>query len=317
MIGLFILFWRGKTALRAQQTQSDERVELLKKRERDLLHSFEKRSQELQSISDQLAKAMALSEETEKLSSLGRMAAGVAHEINNPLNFLINIIPDLRKDMDALATIRNMSIEGGGELAKKINTLDQSSDLPAHLGEMEFVFDRMGKALEKSSKIANSLKVFSRSGEEERLSLVTLKDLIQETLDFIPPKVKGQTQIKLEVSENFKCNIYRDEIEQVFVNLIINALDVLEQKGKLRIWAEDKVVEKEKKILLHFQDDGSGISEEIKKQIFTPFFTTKPKGRGTGLGLSIALELVRKSGGDLTLKSQVGEGSTFTITLPS
>ncbi len=270
---------------------------------------IDQRTRELEAANQQLLTAREMAIQSEKLSSLGQMAAGVAHEINNPLNFLVNIIPDVRRDMEAMEKIRLLALEAGGGLAGKVRELDAAYDLESHLEEKDFVFERIRKALDKSTRIANSLKVFSRSSTKETITRERFADMIREVVDLIPRKVQGDTSIELDIPAGLDWSVNNNEMEQVFLALINNAIDAMGQKGRIRIEALVGHAE----VTLAFKDEGPGIPPEALKRIFDPFYTTKPPGKGTGLGLTIASEIVRKYGGALSAASEPGKGATFFI----
>lgn len=276
-----------------------------------MARKIEERTRELAVANDQLMSAKEMAIQSEKLSSLGQMAAGVAHEINNPLNFLVNILPDVRRDVEGLEKIRALAGQAGldGELARKIKEVDDEYDLAAHLEEKDFVFEKIKKALDKSTHIANSLKVFSRTSAKESVVRESLAEMVREVIDLIPQKVRGDTVIEVLIPASLGWNVNKNEMEQAFLVLINNAIDAMGQKGRLEIASRETPEE----IVLAFKDEGPGIPEAALKKIFDPFYTTKPPGKGTGLGLTIASEIVKKYGGALGVESQPGAGAVFSI----
>lgn len=279
-----------------------------------MARKIEERTEELAVANRQLMSAKEMAIQSEKLSALGQMAAGVAHEINNPLNFLVNIIPDVRRDVEGLEKIRELATHAAldGEMARKIKAVDDEYDLVSHLEEKDFVFEKIKKALDKSTQIANSLKVFSRSSTKESIALESFTDMVGEVIALIPKTVRGDTEIDIRIPESSRWSVNKNEMEQVFLALTNNAIDAMGQKGRLEI----SCVETADEILISFKDTGPGIPEAALKKIFDPFFTTKPPGKGTGLGLTIASEIVKKYGGSLGVETAPGNGSTFTIRFP-
>jgi signal transduction histidine kinase len=269
------------------------------------------RTGELEAANAQLLAAKEMAIQSEKLSSLGQMAAGVAHEINNPLNFLVNIIPDVKRDVEALIKLRDMALPAIGDrgVQDAIRKLEEETELAEHLADREYVFSRIQKALDKSTRIANSLKVFSRSADKQSVGREGVAAMIDSVVDLIPRKNRGDTVIENRVPPEVAWQVNRNEVEQAFMALVNNAIDAMSQKGRLTIdWREeggDSVVA--------FRDEGPGVPPEIQKRIFDPFFTTKAPGKGTGLGLTIASEILKKYGGILGVASEPGKGAVFSI----
>jgi len=242
-----------------------------------LIAAFNRMVQELEARQEQLI-------HSRKISSLGTLISGTAHELNNPINNIILTIDTLtgsrkiseEKRRQLLDDILSQALRAS-EIVK--NLLDFSRAQTSDYEDLD-----LGKLLRKTVKIAENQMVVSN---------VKLRDEISEAL----PTING----------------HRQGLQQVFLNMITNAVQAMPNGGELTIRAE---VGDDNKIKVDFQDTGTGISEENLPNIFDPFFTTKAVGKGTGLGLSVSYGIIRKHGGQITVKSRVSEGTTFTVILP-
>jgi len=225
---------------------------------------------------------------THKLSSIGRLAAGVAHEVNNPLA-IINEKAGLIKDL----------IDYTPKFEKKKKYLE--------------LVESILQSVNRCKTITHRLLGFAKRMEVEFENL-DLNDLIKEVLGFLE---KEALYRNIDISMHMENDLPwidsdRGQLQQVFLNILTNALAAVEDEGRITIstWGKDHET-----VVVSIQDNGSGMSEETRRHIFEPFFTTK-KEKGTGLGLSITYGIVKKLGGDIDIKSKVGEGTTFTISLP-
>ncbi|MEO5769860.1 MAG: ATP-binding protein, partial [Polyangia bacterium] len=282
----------------------------------EMQSKIDQRTRELEIAGQKLLDAQEMAIQSEKLSSLGRMAAGVAHEINNPLNFLINILPEVRRDVEGLEKLRAILAQQPlpADVVARWKAVDGEYDLADHLEEKDFVFDKIRKALDKSTHIANSLKVFSRSSGKERVVPENVARMIQDVIDLLPQQVRGDTDIQLDIDPSFELNVNKNEIEQAFLAVINNAIDAMNQKGAVQIEGKKRDEKSGAVFVVRITDHGPGIPEASLKRVFDPFYTTKPPGKGTGLGLTIANEIARKYGGTLAVESVLGRGATFSFT---
>lgn len=265
----------------------------------------------------------------EKMASIGQIAAGVAHEINNPVGFVMSNLGSLKKYMDRLfefikvqsAALEEMAKQGQGtdsrgpdnikSILNKINEAKHSTKLDFILEDVVNLVRESIDGTERIRQIVQELKSFSRVDEaSERMSDINAG--IESTINIVWNELKYKATLKKELGSlpMTKCN--PGQMNQVFMNLLINAAHAIEKQGEIAIktWYEDN------NIYVAVSDTGCGIPEDKLEMIFEPFFTTKEPGKGTGLGLSIVYDIIQKHNGGIAVKSRVGEGTTFTLHIP-
>jgi signal transduction histidine kinase len=260
--------------------------------------------------------------QSEKMSSLGRMVAGIAHEINNPVNFiygnLVHASEYVTDLLDILAAYEQELTQPSLALQEKAEEIDLEflqEDLPKTLQSMTVGAERI-------RQIVLSLKDFSRLDEAEA-QLVDLHACINSTLLILHNRIKKGIKVVLNYGDIPKVTGYTGFLYQVFMNLISNAIDALEE-SKTTENTQDKelLITTERLdhnwVMVRIADNGCGVCPENMEKIFDTFFTTKPRGIGTGLGLAITRQIVEeKHGGKITCTSEVGKGTEFTIVLPT
>lgn len=250
--------------------------------------------------------------QADKMVSLGTMAAGVAHEINNPLNVAIGDVHLIRRDTrDLLDFINQFSkISLPPDTLKEIERLKMDMDLPYMIENFDKKISRCEDAMERIKEIVQNLKYFSHLDNSEIVD-VNINKSIESTIRMVPKKYKHDIEIKTEFGSLPNVPCYGRQINQVFLNIVVNALNAMEEKGELKI----ETLSDDKYIYIKFCDTGPGIPEDKIKKIFDPFYTTKPVGEGTGLGLSISYSIIDKHGGEITAVNNVDKGITFTVKL--
>ncbi|MEC4802637.1 MAG: ATP-binding protein [Jaaginema sp. PMC 1079.18] len=297
----------------------------------DLEDRVEQRTAELQETVATLKKAQMQLVQSEKLSSLGQLVAGVAHEINNPVNFIhgnlehaTNYVNDL---LSAIALYQKEYSHPSSELQELLQNIELDfieEDLPKLLASMNVGTERI-------RKIVLSLRVFSRVDESE-VKLINIHEGIDSTLMILGNRLKANTaRPAIEVLCNYNelpwVECYAGQLNQVFMNLLANAIDAFEESNRDRTYAEiqthpNQITITTSRLNTHWiridiADNGPGIPEPVRDKIFDAFFTTKNVGQGTGLGLSICYQIItEKHQGRLTCLSQLGQGTVFRIEIP-
>ncbi|MBD2008660.1 PAS domain S-box protein [Microcoleus vaginatus ZQ-A3] len=275
--------------------------------------------------------------QAEKMSGLGQLVAGVAHEINNPVNFIygnLSHTADYTQNLLKLIQLYQQTYPTNAQIEEKIEEFDLdyiSEDLPKMLTSMKVGADRI-------RQIVLSLRNFSRLDEAEKKP-VDIHEGIDSTLMILQNRLKAKPdhpaiEIVKEYGDLPRVECYAGQLNQVFMNILANAIDALEnydnqrslkdiQKNPSRITIRTKLVTNEtgpgssKNVVIQVQDNGSGMTESVRQQVFNPFFTTKPTGKGTGLGLSISYQIVvDKHGGSIECFSQPHQGTEFRIEIP-
>jgi len=271
--------------------------------------SLQKTLEELQATQAQLV-------QSEKMASLGQLAAGVAHEINNPVGFVKSNIGTLRsysQDLLSLldqyeATLGSVEV-GAARLA--LTALRQQLDMDFLRGDLMQLLDESEEGLVRIAKIVADLKDFSHV---DRLEIETID--INTMLDKVVNVAWNELKYKAEVIRDYgvlpPLRCYPGRLGQVFLNLLVNAAQAIAERGTIRL----QTTAEGDQVVIRISDTGSGIAPEILGKIFDPFFTTKPVGKGTGLGLHIAYNIVESHQGRIEVDSVVGQGTTFTVRLP-
>ena len=252
----------------------------------------------------------------EKMASIGQLAAGVAHEINNPMGFISSNLGTLRKYLEKhseyITDLEHLveqvqdkaALEGLKENRKELKIDIISEDIRDLISESL-------EGAERVKKIVQDLKSFSRVDQAE-YKQADINECIESTINIVWNELKYKATVNKEYGDIPHTKCYPQQLNQVFMNLLVNAAQAIEKQGVItvRTWREDGF------ILVSITDTGCGMEHAIVDHIFEPFYTTKEAGKGTGLGLSITYDIVKKHGGELTVQSEVGKGSVFTVRIP-
>ncbi len=248
---------------------------------------------ELQDALDTLKDAQAQLVQSGKMAALGKLVAGIAHEVNNPIGAVISSSNNISRCLKILT-----SPVKTGQTSNVMAILEQNNNV-------------INDASQRISQIVKSLKSFSRLDEAE-YKKTNIHNDIENTLMILAHKTKGKIDIVKNFGEVPELKCYPNQLNQVFMNILSNAIDAIENKGSISITTETQ----NSTLLIHIKDSGKGISPQIMDKIFDPGFTTKGVGVGTGLGLSISYNIIQKHHGDISVSSNPDEGTCFTLALP-
>ena len=307
--------------VREQNTKLEERV-------RDRTADLEEVNANMRTTLEELQSAQQQLVQSEKLASIGQLTAGIAHELNNPINFVSSSAQSLRRDFEDLNAIIDLvkaMDPAADDLDEQVNGVKEKLsqlDIEFTQQEIEELLNGIEDGTVRTSEIVKGLRIFSRMDGDNFIQ-AQLNELIESTLIVLRSNFKDAAVLQLDLGEEMPpvmCQPGR--LNQVFMNIITNAIQAMESLGRdaeenvLSIatdrvesigqaWAEVRI-----------KDAGPGMSEAVKSQIFDPFFTTKPVGEGTGLGLSIVMGILRDHNAEVEVESEEGVGTEFIIRFP-
>lgn len=291
------------------------------------------RAEELRQTLDELNRTQSQLIQTEKMSSLGQLVAGVAHEINNPVNFIYGNVDHARDYINDLLGLIALYQQHYPDPKMIIADEIDAIDLPFLLDDLPKMLQSMRIGAERIKEIVASLRTFSRMDESE-MKAVDIHDGIESTLMILHNRLKSKPHSKgIQVIRKYgdlpKVECYAGQLNQVFMNILSNAIDaLLEEENQqdegtdpidIESWIEIEthLSNNGEQVAIHIRDNGAGIDPAHQARLFDPFFTTKEIGKGTGLGLAISYQIVtEKHGGQLLCASTLGEGTEFTIQIP-
>ncbi|MEO0442253.1 MAG: ATP-binding protein [Pseudomonadota bacterium] len=253
------------------------------------------------------------------MASIGQLAAGVAHEINNPVGFIKSNFSSLQHYANALnqtidkysALIKKIDND---ELIKTVDTINEEHDIAFVIEDISQLLTESFDGINRIEDIVKSLKHFSRA-DTNQWEQADINQGIESTLKVVAHELKYIATIDKQYGELPLVQCLPMQINQVLMNLLVNAGQAMEKEsseGKIAI----RTLHQDDHIKIMIEDNGKGIKQENLVKIFDPFFTTKPVGEGTGLGLSLSYNIMQKHSGNISAESTVGKGTTFTITLP-
>jgi two-component system NtrC family sensor kinase len=315
-------------ALRRRQLEIDNRAyrENLEQMVQERAAALHKSNEELEHTLSRLKETQVQMIQSEKMASIGQLAAGVAHEINNPAGFInsnLNTLLDYQRDIGKLIRqyrhlVTNLKgivagEEGWAAISEQVEgivALEAETDIDFILDDVLNLIGESQDGTERLKRIVSDLKDFVHPGKD-KLESADINRCLESTLNVVWNELKYKAAVTKEYGELPLVECYPHQLNQVFMNLLVNAAQAIKEKGEINIVTQALDGQVEIKI----SDTGSGIPKENLSKIFDAFFTTKEVGKGTGLGLHIAYDIIKKHKGTIDVDSEVGKGTTFTIRL--
>lgn len=318
---LLIIVYVFTSRLNRQKKEVEQtRNELIEK-----VAEIELKNKQLNQTLDELKRAQAQMVSSEKMASLGQLTAGIAHEINNPVNFTYAGALSLKTDFNDLIQLleqyRQITTENVATALPAAKNIESQIAYPEIKHEIDELLLSVKRGAERTAEIVKSLRTFARL-DEDTLKKSDIEENIDATLVMLQSQFKERIEIVKKYGKIPPIECFPGQLNQVFMNMLLNAIQAIDGNGKITIStaypspnANGKYHGKEA-VEISIKDTGTGMSEEVKENIFEPFFTTKDVGVGSGLGLSISFGIIEKHKGEIKVFSEVGKGTEFLIILP-
>jgi signal transduction histidine kinase len=310
--GIITYAWRSE----AKRREAEQALEEQRRRQQEELEERVRRAtRELEARQAQLIQA-------EKLASLGQMSASIAHEINNPVSYVASNLATLEEYLRVLLQLLELhhQVEQGlgssppesvAELLERVRGAREQERLGDILEDLKDLLGESREGISRIREFVQSLKTFARE-ELATPQTADLNQVLQMTLRMLRHEFKHKCEVLTELAPLPPLRCFPTQLNQVFTNLLMNATQALDQRGEIRVTSRQEGNE----AVVSIRDNGRGMGPETRAKLFTPFFTTKPAGQGTGLGLSICYVIIRRHKGHIDVKSEPGQGTTFTVRLP-
>ena len=286
---------------------------MLESKVRERTHALQESNEDLKRTQTQLVNA-------EKMASLGQLTAGIAHEINNPINFITSNVEPLRRNIadivEMIEGYRGLEAENTAVQLAELHARAERMGLQDSISELDDIIASIAEGSSRTAEIVRGLRNFSRLGEDD-LKDADLNEGLRSTLTVLGPQYRDKVSFSLELGDIPKVECFPGKVNQVFMNILTNAAQATiahtglnERHVRVRTYSDGEHV------TVCIADNGTGMSEEVKAHIFDPFFTTKPVGEGTGLGMAIVYGIVQDHQGRIDIETMPGAGTEFRITLP-
>ncbi|MHB1678424.1 MAG: ATP-binding protein [Sulfuriferula sp.] len=294
-----------------------ERIELLRALEQSnrSLHA-EKSKQKM--LIEQLESAQGQLLQSEKMASVGQLAAGVAHEINNPIGYVYSNLNSLEKYVQEVFSLVDIYAQAESQimdevLRSRIQAVKAQLDMDFLKEDLQALMRESKEGIVRVKKIVQDLKDFSHVDASEDWNFANIQAGMDSTLNIVNNEIKYKAEVIKEYGDIPDVECLISQLNQVFMNILVNAAHAIEERGVITVRMGQQ---NDNEVWIEIADTGQGIAPENIKRIFDPFFTTKPIGKGTGLGLSLSYGIVQKHHGRIEVRSELGKGSVFKIYLP-
>ncbi|RJQ84819.1 MAG: hybrid sensor histidine kinase/response regulator [Desulfobacteraceae bacterium] len=317
--------------IRMQQVllENHEQLRIVNRRLLETTAQMEAKNERLETALKRLETTKTQMLQSEKMASIGQLAAGVAHEINNPTGFVssnLKSLSDYQKDMalligkyrdllDCLQARPENDLRILHEIKERVDGLksfEQQIDIDYLLADTVDLINDCREGTDRIKKIVMDLKDFAHPGDD-RIQSTDINKGLESTLNVVHNELKYKASVVKDFAAIPLVRGYPQQLNQVFMNILVNAAHAIEKKGEITV----KTRAEDGNVVISITDTGCGIPEENISKIFDPFFTTKDVGKGTGLGMNIAYNIVQKHKGSIEVNSQIGKGTTMTVRIPA